>query len=642
MPVTIRVLTEELRDIWHSWTGGQLYIIDQAHIFPNAAGIPAEILAESNEEDLYQTPKLGKDLWWKLRVRPGWSLIASAEDDTPYKRVLPSWAALLRMVLEQEATGVGEMVDGSILKRMITTMCTAQDVRSGLQAAQAVIQQACTGADVLLIAEHSGELLLLGQGTFSEKEARACLKHGIEASSDLKSSTHSIEPFVLRLDVPSPSRVAVVVQVCDSDGDVKEARLMELCRLLGLMLKPFFSLEVDEQQQRLTHDLALAAAIQSSLFPDTMPIIQGYDLAADLLPARQVGGDFFDVCISGDGRYVLAVGDVAGKGASASILTAVVHAVLHSESPRHKDPASLLETINAGLYPDLDRAETFVTMTVAFLNPDEHQLEYASAGHVDGMLWKAREETLSMLPATGLPLGIYPSSTYAASKAVLEPGDVLGLYTDGITEAEGLNDKLLGVQGLADLLFACHLAPARAQLDVVLTALEVHRRDKLQRDDVALLLCRCLDVENDPRWVKPFVVAAHPTSVHTIVNLVRDLAMEAEGVLEVECPEVFEDFALALAEVIANQIKHAYQQEGGRIQGRLVLDKNTLSADTFDYGSSFQPVVPLGDLDPEDPPEGGYGMQLIDALTDRWAYTAMPGGRNHWSLQKRITGVRCS
>lgn len=501
MPNPLLDSFQELEDVWEHWTGGALFLANR-HRMAERSDIPEELLDQLGGPFQSDGHVLDDAYWWICPVSSQLSLVASASEDNAFSRVLPSWAALLRLQVQQSAQ------------------------------------------------------------------------------------------------------------------------------------------EPDTLQQRVTHELALAAEIQSSLFPTSMPVIPGFDLAADLLPARQVGGDFFDLSRSKNGKYVLAVGDVAGKGASASILTAVAHALLHSASMQHDQPAKLLETINARMYADLDRAETFITMVLVFLDTERQEIQLASAGHVDAMLWRSQKESLEMLPATGLPLGIYPSTPYTLTELSIEPGDVLCLYTDGITEAEGPDGKLLGVQGLADLLYACHLAPSRAQVDVVLTALEVHRRGVMQRDDVALLLCRCEGEEREPRMVQPFVVAAESTSIRSIVDLVRNLADEAASTFTMLEREPVEDFALALAEVVTNQIKHAYRQEGGRIQGRLVLDKNTLSADTFDYGHSFHPVVPEGDLDPENPPEGGFGMQLIDALTDDWRYTALEGGRNHWHLQKHIAGTR--
>jgi len=638
MPDPLLDSFQELEAVWEQWTGGALYLVNR-HRSAHRSAIPEELLDVLDGPFQPDGQSRADAHWWVCPVAGQLSLVASATQDTPFSRVLPSWAALLR--LQMQPSAVEAVQESAVWRKLAERVCGAAGLEAAMQAAVDVFQEEDPTADWFLVYEQAGSLQSAGTREFSAAELLdRAVRRSSGRSERVSGYEHSSPISTIALDVAPPSRMWLMIDDTDAPAQNEVEWRRDLREMMSLVMRPLVALELDALQQRVTHELALAAEIQSSLFPVSMPAIPGFDLAADLLPARQVGGDFFDLSRSKNGKVVLAVGDVAGKGASASILTAVAHALLHSASIHHDQPAALLETINARMYADLDRAETFITLVLVFLDPERREIQVASAGHVDAMLWRSRTEALELLPATGLPLGIYPSTTYTSMEMTIEPGDVLCLYTDGITEAEGPDGKLLGVQGLADLLYACHLAPSRSQVDVVLTALEVHRRGVLQRDDVALLLCRCEGEELKPRMVLPFVVAAEPASIRSIVDLVRNLAEEAAPTFTMLEREPVEDFALALAEVVTNQIKHAYRQEGGRIQGRLVLDKNTLSADTFDYGHSFHPIVPEGNLDPENPPEGGFGMQLIDALTDEWRYTPLEGGRNHWHLQKHIAGTR--
>jgi len=379
--------------------------------------------------------------------------------------------------------------------------------------------------------------------------------------------------------------------------------------------------------------------IQTALFPEQLPELEGMELAGEVHSAERVGGDFYAAARGAEGEWILAVGDVAGKGVPAAYLAAATHAVLRDESPVCPSPEILLNVMNTRLYEQLDEAETFITIAVAALDPVNQRIRFASAGHVDGMLWRAALGEPVSMRATGLPLGIYASTTYTSSEFDFQAGDVLLLHSDGITESESPGGKLLGQQGLTDLLFACHPAAAQDQVQMLLRALEVHRQGQVQRDDVALLLCRFIEGMEEPRDVRPFVISAEPRSIHGVVDMVRSLIQHQERVPGLSA-DVLEDFALALAEVVANQIKHAYGMQSGRIQGRLILDKMTLSADTFDYGEPYEPCHPQIELiDPANPPEGGYGMRMIAALTDRWTYASLAGGRNHWHIMKTLSGA---
>jgi serine phosphatase RsbU (regulator of sigma subunit)/anti-sigma regulatory factor (Ser/Thr protein kinase) len=397
------------------------------------------------------------------------------------------------------------------------------------------------------------------------------------------------------------------------------------------------ALEQSGSQRNLESDLA--AEIQTSLLPPSIPTIPRLDLAAFLRPALRIGGDFYDVAqSSGDGLAII-LGDVAGKGSPAAIVTAGVHGAFQGESQRYADPADVLLGMNRALSPQLEEAETFVTAVVARLRSEPLSVTYASAGHVDSVLWHAAEERLELLPATGLPLGISPQAGYGSRRFNLQPGDVLVLYSDGVTEAEDPRGKVLGTQGLADILYACHPARAADQVRTIMQALTVHRRSLTLRDDVVLLLVRAIPDQAEEERVVPFVFYAEPAAAGSAVDLVRSEVDGLNWLPEAMRHRLRDEFATAVAEVIANQAEHAFAHQGGRIQGRLSLTHRGLEADLYDSGLPFQGSAggPL-EVDPSDPPLRGYGLQLIRGLVDVFEYQRLDGGRNHWHLGLSIPG----
>jgi sigma-B regulation protein RsbU (phosphoserine phosphatase) len=186
-------------------------------------------------------------------------------------------------------------------------------------------------------------------------------------------------------------------------------------------------------RRQLGVELSRAAEIQADLLPGQAPKLEGWDLAARCVPARQVGGDFYDWQQSQRGMLTITVGDVMGKGIPAALLMASVRAVLRAVSPSCS-PAAAVQTAASVLATDLTRSGAFVTLFHAQLELATGRLRYVDAGHGYVRLWKARGG-LEKLPGRGLPLGVLDDETYEEGVVTMDPGDVLLIYSDGLTEA---------------------------------------------------------------------------------------------------------------------------------------------------------------------------------------------------------------
>lgn len=186
-------------------------------------------------------------------------------------------------------------------------------------------------------------------------------------------------------------------------------------------------------RRQLGVELSRAAAIQADLLPSQAPSIDGWDLAALCVPARQVGGDFYDWQHSPRGTLSLTVGDVMGKGIPAALLMASVRAVLRAVGET-SSPAVAVQRVASVLASDLSRSGAFVTLFHAQLELATGRLRYVDAGHGYVRLWRAGGQ-LEKLPATGLPLGVLDDEVYDEGCVTMEPGDVLLIYSDGLTES---------------------------------------------------------------------------------------------------------------------------------------------------------------------------------------------------------------
>lgn len=191
--------------------------------------------------------------------------------------------------------------------------------------------------------------------------------------------------------------------------------------------------ELDEKRRGLESELSRAARVQADLLPDTPPEMDGFDLAARCVPAREIGGDFYGWMETNSGHLELTLGDVMGKGMPAALLMATARAVLRALA-RQNPPAETMNLAARALETDLQRSSSFVTLFHAQLDVPERTLAYADAGH--GHAFVRRSEGISeKLDAGGIPLGILSGETYSEGSFTFGPGDALIVYSDGLVDA---------------------------------------------------------------------------------------------------------------------------------------------------------------------------------------------------------------
>jgi serine phosphatase RsbU (regulator of sigma subunit) len=201
-------------------------------------------------------------------------------------------------------------------------------------------------------------------------------------------------------------------------------------------------------QRALQRDMELARQMQRTLLPAKPPQVPGYFFFDYYQAARQVGGDYFDYVQLPGGRYAVIVGDVAGKGVPAALMMARLSADVRFSLASEPDPARAIQQINEG-FAHHDWSDRFVTMIAAVLNPRTHELTMVNAGHMAPFL-RCKGGTVEEIgeEAAGLPLGVAPGFEYQAYTHVLEPGDVLTMFTDGFSEAMNGERELYGLERL--------------------------------------------------------------------------------------------------------------------------------------------------------------------------------------------------
>lgn len=242
---------------------------------------------------------------------------------------------------------------------------------------------------------------------------------------------------------------------------------------------------------QLTQELQVARTIQKGLFPREYPQIPGFSLAARCQPANETGGDFYDFIGLQDGRLGVVIADVAGKGVPAAVLMADARSILRAEARDGHGPARVLEWVNRWMYNDT-RADSFVTLLYAVLDPHERRLCLANAGHLLPMLYRPPSDGVREVEIYGLPLGLTPDATYEEIALDLQPGDTLLLYTDGVVEALSPDREMFGFDRLMQTLSRERHQTAEELVDRVLHIASAFSRGDGQQDDMGVMVLKCV------------------------------------------------------------------------------------------------------------------------------------------------------
>ncbi len=216
--------------------------------------------------------------------------------------------------------------------------------------------------------------------------------------------------------------------------------------------------EEEVEKQKLEEQLALARTIQSRLLPGRIPSVPGAELSAVNISSAQVSGDYYDLIERHDGCLGLVISDVSGKGIPASLLASSLQAALRAHCDGNDSPGLILERVNRNLHASTD-PQHFATLFLAFYDPRTRCLRYSSGGHNPPVLRRC-DGTIELLEEGGLPLGAFDFGSYAEGEVALGSGDLLLLYTDGLTESCNEAGEEFGVERVAEALHRHHDLPA--------------------------------------------------------------------------------------------------------------------------------------------------------------------------------------
>jgi serine phosphatase RsbU (regulator of sigma subunit) len=244
-----------------------------------------------------------------------------------------------------------------------------------------------------------------------------------------------------------------------------------------------------ESERRAAHELEIARQVQARLFPQSLPPSRTLEYAGLCIQARQVGGDYYDFLNLGQERLGLVIGDIAGKGIAAALLMANLQANLRSQCAIALDqPQRFLRLVNQLFFENtIDSA--YATLFFAEYDDRRQRLRYANCGHLSGLLLRS-DDTLERLDTTGTVLGLFEEWDCSIGERRLGTGDVLVLYTDGVTESFNEAGEEFGERRLIEALRRRRQLPSQAMLSSIVEDVRTFSPPE-QHDDITLIVAKC-------------------------------------------------------------------------------------------------------------------------------------------------------
>ena len=362
------------------------------------------------------------------------------------------------------------------------------------------------------------------------------------------------------------------------------------------------------ERERIEQELQVAQLIQQQFLPSQLPELGGWHVAACYRPARTVGGDFYDLIELADGRVMVVAGDVTDKGVPAALVMASTHALLRSTALSVTGPGEVLQRVNDLLVPQIPM-HMFVTCLVLVIDPATGETRFANAGHNLPYLRHGGE--VRQLAARGMPLGLMPGSRYEEHQTVIEPGDIVLLYSDGITEQHAAAGEMFGFGRTAALVAAS--ASGDDLVDRCMAGLAVFSGDVEQEDDITLVtLHRGRGASADAvSFEVPSIAGREREVLERVASLVGDDLP----------PDRLEGLKTAVAETTMNAIEHGNRGRADLPVGvELRRTAEAITVEVSDYGRGRKAEADLPDLDLKLAglqTARGWGLFLVERLVDR-------------------------
>ena len=416
--------------------------------------------------------------------------------------------------------------------------------------------------------------------------------------------------------------MCIIIPEDDIYGGMRRtSMIVKLFQLIGLIMlflimRSFFKnqlkfKELDKRRERMMSELHVASSIQMSMVPDKFPERDDLDMAAAIIPAKEVGGDLYDFFIR-DNKLFFCIGDVSGKGVPASLVMAVTRTTFRNLSAQEDSPGKIVRAMNDNLAAMNDN-DMFVTFFCGVLDLEGGMLRYCNAGHNPPLTLTTVMELLPI--EANLPLGVMGGMDYIEQEMQLQYDDALFLYTDGLTEAENLQHEQFGVQRMMDVMHG--RKHASKHLDNISASVSQFVGEAPQSDDLTMFFIHYLGHKG--RYILRLY-----NDIQQVVSLPGFLEEVFEASGKTVSPEVVSSVNLAIEEAVSNVMLYAYPEgTEGVLDLEAQIGENSITFLLSDCGKAFDPTA-KAEVDisagVEDRPIGGLGIHLVRTIMDSVSY----------------------
>lgn len=390
---------------------------------------------------------------------------------------------------------------------------------------------------------------------------------------------------------------------------------------------------VNSAKERIDNELAVAQRIQQAMLPKTFSVRDDLDVAAMLMPAREVGGDMYDYCLR-DEKLFFCIGDVSGKGVPAAMIMAMAQSAFRMLAERESSPERIVSQMNNALAKDNDYS-LFITLLVGVLDLPTGRLRYCNAGHKppvllsekDGEIVAAEEKSEGQLP-----IGAMADWKYSMQEVDISLGTTIFLYTDGLTEAENHEHEQFGRLRMKNTMTIIEPAKLVAGFD---EAVRQFADGTEQSDDLTMLAIRYMHGHNEALFRQELTLLNDVKNVSRLSEFVEQ-ACEKIGLGASETMQV----NLAMEEAVVNVMNYAYPDgQKGNVNVVAEANENRLKFIITDNGMPFDPTTKAEvdtTLGVEERSIGGLGIHLIRHYMDSMNYERIDN-KNILTLRKRLT-----
>ena len=367
-----------------------------------------------------------------------------------------------------------------------------------------------------------------------------------------------------------------------------------------------------KERERVGTELKLASAIQKSMLANDLPNSSSFNISATMMPAKEVGGDFYDFYMIDDNHLALVIADVAGKGIPAALFMMITKVLLKTRMSISLTPAEVLTVVNKEIYKN-NQTNMFITVWLGVLELSTGMLTFSNAGHEDIAIYREKKKFTIHKKKHGIVLGAFEDYEYKNYHLRLNGGDKLFLYTDGVVEAMNKDGTMFGVERMLEALNNVRDDKVSEILNNVQSDVDKFVGEATQFDDLTMLAVEYIGVNK--KMKKTF--KAKKEELDTVLSFVNKASAEYLN------PKFMPKIDLVVEEIFINIVKYAYSDEVGDVDIEVKATDNKVVISFEDTGVAFNPLE-IEEADVTLPIEereiGGLGIYMVRKIMDNVEY----------------------